>query len=100
MVCSAGGRHASRDDDPGQQCDPVPVRAEGEALDRSPDRGCAGVELIAETFGFDAPDPDGRSKADRAMAETIAKTNLPADPKERRGGVEGGVKHDVHRAGA
>jgi hypothetical protein len=42
------------------------------------------VELIAEAFGFEAPDPHGRSKADRAMAETIAKTDLPADPKERR----------------
>src|SRR5271165_5641303 len=42
------------------------------------------VELIAEAFGFEAPDPDGRSKADRAMAERIAKTALPADPKERR----------------
>jgi hypothetical protein len=42
------------------------------------------VELIAEAFGFEAPDPDGRSRADRAMAETIAKTDLPADPKERR----------------
>src|SRR5271155_4410530 len=42
------------------------------------------VELIAEAFGFDAPDPDGRSKADRAMAETIGKRDLPADPKERR----------------
>src|SRR5271168_2593740 len=42
------------------------------------------VELIAEAFGFDAPDPDGRSKADRAMVETIAKTALPADSKERR----------------
>ena len=42
------------------------------------------VELLAEAFGFEAPDPDGRSKADRAMAEAIAKTDLPADPKERR----------------
>ena len=42
------------------------------------------VELIAEAFGFDAPDPDRRSGADRAMAETIGKRDLPADPKERR----------------
>src|SRR5208337_4174176 len=42
------------------------------------------VELIAEAFGFEAPDPDGRSEADRAMAETISRMDLPADPKERR----------------
>ena len=42
------------------------------------------VELIAEVFGFDPPHPDGRSNADHTMAETIARTDLPADPKERR----------------
>jgi hypothetical protein len=39
------------------------------------------VELIAEAFEFEPPDPDGRSKADRAMAETIGKMDLPADPR-------------------
>ena len=56
------------------------------------------VELIAEAFGFDAPDPDGRSKADRAMAETIAKTDLPADPKERRAALNAMLKPLVDRA--
>ena len=56
------------------------------------------VELIAEAFGFEAPDPDGRSKADRAMAETIAKTDLPADPKERRAALNAMLKPLVDRA--
>jgi hypothetical protein len=56
------------------------------------------VELIAEAFGFEAPDPDGRSKADRAMAETIAKAVLPADPKERRTALNAMLKPLVDRA--
>ena len=56
------------------------------------------VELIAEAFGFDAPDPEGRSKADRAMAETIAKADLPADPKERRAALNAMLKPLVDRA--
>ena len=56
------------------------------------------VELIAEAFGFEAPDPDGRSKADRAMAETIAKTDLPADPKERRAALNAMLQPLVDRA--
>src|SRR5208337_5007557 len=56
------------------------------------------VELIAEAFGFDAPDPDGRNKADRAMAETIAKTDLPADPKERRTALNAMLKPLIDRA--
>jgi hypothetical protein len=56
------------------------------------------IELIAEAFGFDAPDPDGRSKADREMAETIAKTDLPADPKERRAALNAMLKPLVDRA--
>src|SRR5271157_6177975 len=56
------------------------------------------VELIAEAFGFEAPDPDGRSKADRAMAETIAKTDLSADPKERRTALNAMLKPLVDRA--
>ena len=56
------------------------------------------VELIAEAFGFEAPDPDGRSKADRAMAETIAKTDLPADPKERRAVLNAMLRPLVNRA--
>ncbi len=56
------------------------------------------VELIAEAFGFEAPDPDGRSKADRAMAETIAKAVLPADSKERRAALNAMLKPLVDRA--
>jgi hypothetical protein len=56
------------------------------------------VELIAEAFGFDPPDPDGRSKADRAMAQTIAKTDLPADAKERRAALNAMLKPLVDRA--
>jgi hypothetical protein len=41
------------------------------------------VELIAEAFGFDAPDPGGRAKADQAMAERIAAMDLPVDRQER-----------------
>ncbi len=56
------------------------------------------VELIAEAFGFDPPDPDGRSEADRAMAETIARTDLPADPKERRTALNAMLKPLIDRA--
>src|SRR5271170_7439123 len=56
------------------------------------------VELIAEAFGFEAPDPDGRSKADRSMAEMIAKTDLPADPKERRAALNAMLTPLVERA--
>jgi len=56
------------------------------------------VELVAEAFGFDAPDPEGRSKADRAMAEAIAKAELPADPKERRAALNAMLKPLVDRA--
>ena len=56
------------------------------------------VELIAEAFGFDAPDPEGRDKADGAMAETLAKTVLPADPKDRRAALDAMLKPHVDRA--
>ena len=56
------------------------------------------VELIAEAFGFEPPDPDGRGKADRAMAETIARTDLSADPKERRAALNAMLKPLVDRA--
>jgi hypothetical protein len=56
------------------------------------------VELIAEAFGFDPPDPEARSKADRAMAETIAKASLPADPKERRVALNEMLKPLIDRA--
>jgi hypothetical protein len=56
------------------------------------------TELIAAVFGFDLPDPEGRSKADRAMAERIATTDLPADPKARRAALNAMLKPIVERA--
>jgi hypothetical protein len=56
------------------------------------------VELIAEAFGFDAPDPEGRDKADRAMAETLAKTALSADQKDRRAALDAMLKPYVDHA--
>jgi hypothetical protein len=56
------------------------------------------VKLVAGAFGFDAPDPDGRNKSDREMPETIAKTNLPADPKEREAALNAMLKPLVDRA--
>ena len=56
------------------------------------------VELIAEAFGFDAPDPEERRNADRAMAETIAKIDLPVDPKERRAPLNAMLRPLVDRA--
>src|SRR5271168_3901171 len=56
------------------------------------------VELIAEAFGFEAPDPDGRGKADRAMAQTISRMDLPADSKERRAALNAMLMPLVDRA--
>jgi hypothetical protein len=49
---------------------PVELRAKPSIellIDVAPDS--REVELIAEAFGFNAPDPEGRAKADRKMAE-------------------------------
>ena len=56
------------------------------------------VELIAEAFGFDAPDPEGRAKADRAMAERIAAMDLPVDREERRAALNAILEPLVDRA--
>ena len=56
------------------------------------------VELIAEAFGFDAPDPEGRTKADRAMAERIAAMDLPVDRQERRAALKAILMPFVDRA--
>src|SRR5271163_4750615 len=56
------------------------------------------VELIAEAFGFEAPDPEGRAKADRAMAERIAAMDLPVDREERRAALKAILKPLVDRA--
>jgi hypothetical protein len=64
---------------------PVELRAKPSIdllIDVAPD--LREVELIAEAFGFDAPNPEGRAKADRAMAERIAAMACPAT--DRRGG--------------
>ena len=68
---------------------PVELRAKPSIdllIDVAPD--LREVELIAEAFGFDAPDPEGRAKADRAMADRIAAMDLPVDRQERLGGIE------------
>src|SRR6202167_3978649 len=56
------------------------------------------VELIAEAFGFDAPDPEGRAMADRAMAERIATMDWPVDRQERRAALSAILKPFVDRA--
>src|ERR1700683_2752657 len=79
---------------------PVELRAKPSIdllLDVAPD--WREVELIAEAFGLDAPDPEGRAKADRAMAERIAAMELPVDRQERRGGFEGHLTPVVCRGG-
>ena len=44
------------------------------------------VELIAEAFGLDAPDPEGRATADRVMAERIAAMGWSCPSTERSDG--------------
>ena len=56
------------------------------------------VDLIAEAFGFDAPDREVRGKADRAMAERIAAMDLPLDRKARLGALNEILKPFVDRA--
>jgi hypothetical protein len=56
------------------------------------------VELIAEAFGLDAPDTEGRAKADRAMAERIAAMDLPVDRQERRAALDENLKPLIDRA--
>jgi hypothetical protein len=56
------------------------------------------VELIAEAFGFDVPDPEGRDNADRAMGERIAAMALPADRHGRREVLDAILKPIVDRA--
>ena len=78
---------------------PVELRAKPSVhllIDIAPDS--REVELIAEAFGFEAPDPDARSEADHAMGESIAKTDLPADPKARRDVLNAMLKPFVDRA--
>ena len=79
---------------------PVEVRAKPSIdllIDVAPD--LREVELIAEAFGFEAPDPEGRAKADRAMAERIADAmDLPVDRQERRAALNAILKPFVDRA--
>jgi hypothetical protein len=65
---------------------PVELRAKPSIhllMDVAPD--LREVELIAEAFGFDAPDREGRAKADRAM-------ELPVDRQERRAALNAILK--------
>src|SRR3984957_6366734 len=80
---------------------PVEVRAKPSIdllIDVAPDS--REVELIAEAFGFKEPDPEGRAKADRKMAEQIAEMamELPVDRKERRAALNALLKPFVDRA--
>ena len=54
--------------------------------------------MIAEAFGLDAPDTEGRAKADRAMAERIAAMDLPVDRQERRAALDAILKPLIDRA--
>src|ERR1700683_62189 len=78
---------------------PVELRAKPSIdllIDVAPD--LREVELIAAAFGFEAPDPEGRRRADRAMAERIAAMDLPIDRQERRAALNAILKPLVDRA--
>ena len=78
---------------------PVELRAKPSIdllIDVAPDS--REIALIAEAFGFDGPDPEGRARADQAMAERIAAIDLPGNRKERRTVLNAILKPLVDRA--
>jgi hypothetical protein len=78
---------------------PVELRAKPSIdllIDVAPDS--REVELIAEAFGFEAPDPEGRARVDRATADRIAEIDLPVDREERRAALNAILKPFVDRA--
>ena len=102
MVCvRSGALNALRSPDPGRECHPLPVELRAKPsidllIDVAPDS--REVELIAEVFGFDAPDPEGRAKADRVMPDRIAAMDLPVDRQERWAALNAILKLLVDRA--
>ena len=78
---------------------PVELRAKPSIdllIDVAPD--AREVALIAEAFGFEAPEPEGRAKADRSMAKRITAMDLPVDREERRAALNAILKPLVDRA--
>jgi hypothetical protein len=78
---------------------PVELRAKPSIdllIDVAPDS--REVDLIAEAFGFEAPDPEGQARADQAMAEQIAEMDLPVDREDRQAALNAILKPFVDRA--